>query len=394
VHATGTSVGGIIWSNTTWTLANSPYIITDTVQIPENVTLTLEPGVIVTSDLGWHENMFLLNGVIYAHGFPDAVITFDGNGNSNFFAALNANENTFLDLRYCIVQNGRSLYPNTGVGAYLNVTYSTIRYVYEPSTIMPTKDVFIEHNIFIDYCSFVAGGQGGDVYIRNNLFVGRSSFSGDEYYTVKCISHDVYVNHNSFFHNNKVLQLYPGFEASMNATENYWGTHNSTLIDSMIYDRNDDITCAGFIEYLPILTEPHSDTPKIPPKLSVTHEGEVFTIFLDTSSTLLGLTFTQSMKEIRCIVTGEERIIGFCNSTFPIQLLGGPYIVLIDGVQVTPIETSNTTHTSLFFTYAHSSHTIEIVGATVIPEFPTMTLMMILLSITSLTLLVKSKSES
>lgn len=46
-----TFVGGIIWENTTWTLENSPYIITDTVQIPENVTLTIEPGVIVTNHM-------------------------------------------------------------------------------------------------------------------------------------------------------------------------------------------------------------------------------------------------------------------------------------------------------------------------------------------------------
>jgi len=32
--SSGTYVGGIIWENTTWALENSPYIITDTVQIP------------------------------------------------------------------------------------------------------------------------------------------------------------------------------------------------------------------------------------------------------------------------------------------------------------------------------------------------------------------------
>ena len=47
--SSGTPVGGIIWENTTWTLENSPYIITDVVQIPENVTLEIEPGVIVNS---------------------------------------------------------------------------------------------------------------------------------------------------------------------------------------------------------------------------------------------------------------------------------------------------------------------------------------------------------
>jgi len=59
-----------------------------------------------------------------------------------------------------------------------------------------------------------------------------------------------------------VLKLPPGYDtAAMTATENYWGTNDTAVIDSMIYDKNDDIRCAGFIEYLPILTEPHPETP-------------------------------------------------------------------------------------------------------------------------------------
>jgi hypothetical protein len=46
-----TEVGGIISTDTTWTLENSPYDITATVQIPEGVTLTIDPGVIVTEKL-------------------------------------------------------------------------------------------------------------------------------------------------------------------------------------------------------------------------------------------------------------------------------------------------------------------------------------------------------
>lgn len=59
-----------------------------------------------------------------------------------------------------------------------------------------------------------------------------------------------------------VLKLPAGYDtAAMTATENYWGTNDTAVIDSMIYDKNDDIRCAGFIEYLPILTEPHPETP-------------------------------------------------------------------------------------------------------------------------------------
>jgi len=42
-----TTVSGGIYSNTTWTLANSPYVVIDTVVVFPNVILTIEPGVIV-----------------------------------------------------------------------------------------------------------------------------------------------------------------------------------------------------------------------------------------------------------------------------------------------------------------------------------------------------------
>ena len=42
-----TNVAGGIFSNTTWSLANSPYVMTGPVVVFPNVTLTIEPGVVV-----------------------------------------------------------------------------------------------------------------------------------------------------------------------------------------------------------------------------------------------------------------------------------------------------------------------------------------------------------
>ena len=47
-RANATDVGGIISSDTTWTLAGSPYNATSIVQVAEGVTLTIEPGAIFT----------------------------------------------------------------------------------------------------------------------------------------------------------------------------------------------------------------------------------------------------------------------------------------------------------------------------------------------------------
>src|ERR1700741_2987100 len=40
-----TNMSGGIYANTTWTKANSPYIVTDTVVVFPGNTLTIEPGV-------------------------------------------------------------------------------------------------------------------------------------------------------------------------------------------------------------------------------------------------------------------------------------------------------------------------------------------------------------
>ena len=52
--------------------------------------------------------------------------------------------------------------------------------------------------------------------------------------------------------------------ARMNARNNYWGTDDTEIIDAMIYDKNDNASVAGYIEYEPILTDPDPNTPDIP----------------------------------------------------------------------------------------------------------------------------------
>lgn len=66
-------VGGIIDTDTTWTLAGSPYIITDTVIIQPSVTLTVEAGVEVQAEPG---KGMIVNGALVAVGTPNQPITF------------------------------------------------------------------------------------------------------------------------------------------------------------------------------------------------------------------------------------------------------------------------------------------------------------------------------
>lgn len=74
-----TQVSGGIYANTTWTLANSPYLMTGSVVVFPGVTLTIEPGVEVrVKENGLAGGQYYLEsrGTINMVGQPGALITF------------------------------------------------------------------------------------------------------------------------------------------------------------------------------------------------------------------------------------------------------------------------------------------------------------------------------
>src|SRR6266576_3894323 len=72
-----TNVSGGIYANTTWTLANSPYIVVDTVVVFPGVTLTIQPGVVVKFDSTKY--LEIRNGTLIANGTAVDSITFTAN---------------------------------------------------------------------------------------------------------------------------------------------------------------------------------------------------------------------------------------------------------------------------------------------------------------------------
>src|SRR3954465_6121134 len=77
-----TNVSGGIYSNTTWTKNNSPYIVTDTVVVFPGVTLTIEAGVTVKfEDLIRIE---IRQGSMVAVGTEADSITFTSNSSTPF----------------------------------------------------------------------------------------------------------------------------------------------------------------------------------------------------------------------------------------------------------------------------------------------------------------------
>lgn len=96
VPSAETEVGGIIDTDTTWTTEDSPYVVTETIQIPKGVELTIEPDVTVTGKNNIDE-MFKVNGNILAHGTSDSRIAFK-EANTFFKAVRETNSQSFVSL--------------------------------------------------------------------------------------------------------------------------------------------------------------------------------------------------------------------------------------------------------------------------------------------------------
>ncbi len=122
-----TNVSGGIYANTTWTLANSPYIVTDTVVVFPGVTLTIEPGVVVKFDSS--NQLEIRQAQLIAMGTITDSITFTSN----------------------------SLTPVAGSysGIYLNGGNITPRF---------------------NYCNFRYAGIGIHVNVSDTVIVNNSSF--------------------------------------------------------------------------------------------------------------------------------------------------------------------------------------------------------------------------
>ena len=132
-----TNVSGVISSNTTWTLANSPYIVTGNVLVNEGITLTIEAGVTVKFDANKVLNIY---GTLIAQGTSSSKITFTSNQSTpsagdyifKFFDSAvdasfdgNGNYSSGSILEYCIIEYGKGVHCDNS-SPFIN--YCTIRY--------------------------------------------------------------------------------------------------------------------------------------------------------------------------------------------------------------------------------------------------------------------------
>jgi len=106
-------------------------------------------------------------------------------------------------------------------------------------------------------------------YIRHNLYKGNQG----PILKLKPTCKDRIIIEGNSFINIEGVALELDISIDQNASRNYWGTTDTNVIDSMIYDGRDYIGINAFIEYLPILTEPHPETPILLEEVAVDIDG-------------------------------------------------------------------------------------------------------------------------
>ncbi|MES2396926.1 MAG: T9SS type A sorting domain-containing protein [Bacteroidota bacterium] len=148
-----TNVSGGIYTNTTWTLANSPYIIVDTVVVFPGVTLTIQPGVQVK----FNDSMRLENrqANIIAIGTITDSITFTSNSSSpspGSWKEIFFNENISSIFKYCHFKYAKTavFYLANGTNQILNIKNSTFDYNLNCLNVVNNNN----STSYVDSCSF------------------------------------------------------------------------------------------------------------------------------------------------------------------------------------------------------------------------------------------------
>jgi hypothetical protein len=157
-----TEVTGIIFSDITWTKANSPYNITGPTAIAKGVTVTIEPGAVVH----FNTNTLEVNGTLRAIGTNAEPITLNGDYRGRLPVFGSSDYNGILEF----TSESNSWNAQTGTGCIIenaNVISLSI-YIHDVS-------VKLNDNVFSGYYAWgTVDVDGGESVISNNEITGGS----------------------------------------------------------------------------------------------------------------------------------------------------------------------------------------------------------------------------
>ena len=314
-----TDVSGIISSNTIWTEPNSPYNLTGSVLVDNDVKLTIMPGVTINLN-GF---TIMVNGTLVAKGTSNNHIKF--NGGEIVFTSVSAgwNEetgfgsiisNAFLTSSIkcrnaspmiskcsisCIsnpidVSSGSPIISGNNISAVENIDSSGSLQQTDVGILLSNDNTaVISENVisgpFATACISIYGGS--PIIERNVIALGVGiDFSVIAFdYAKPTIQNNTFaycsegiltgistagltltVFYNNFENNTKynIYWVYPG---NLYAAYNWWGTTDAEAINQTIHDFKNDFS-SGSVNFVPLLNAPN---PKAPSSAPITNPPSI-----------------------------------------------------------------------------------------------------------------------
>ena len=159
-----TTVSGGIYNNTTWNLAGSPYLVTGSIVVFPNRTLTIEPGVevIVTADNTFNTGNFIyleVRGSLVANGTGNAPIVFTSTDTTTGF--YNWEGIRIKGSQGGIVQMNHFELHNTWYGIYNDISQPGVSYVFDGCYFRSNQyGLQLNADMVYNNCIFESNGAG------------------------------------------------------------------------------------------------------------------------------------------------------------------------------------------------------------------------------------------
>jgi parallel beta-helix repeat protein len=231
-------------------------------------------------------------------------------------------------------------------------------------------------------------------YSSTNSIFGNNIKKNSEGIHIGNNSSDNIVYHNNFINNtNQVVSknLVNVWDGGYPSGGNFWSDYTGV-------DANGD--GIGDDEY--VIDANNTDRYPLTGPITVFYAGTwnktAYNVDVVSNSTVSDFHFNPDEGPfLRFNVSGDDGTAGFCRVTIPKDLLwveDGQWSVLVSGQSVNYTIIPDENHTYIYFTYNHTTKTVEIQGTHVIPEFPSTPILMLLMLTTLIaTILLKKKRK-